>query len=78
MAAWDLNPKRLQLLEEAGANASGPEGSMSAVFIRMLSNEPIDILHLDNVTLHTRNFADTRYSSLPIRKSLQLDDESQR
>ena len=77
MTTGDLNSKGLQFLEETGANASCSEGSMSAVFIGMLFDEPIDILHLDNVTFHPGNFADAHYASLAIGKSLQLHDDSQ-
>ena len=76
MAAWDLNSIRLQFLEEGGANASCSEGTMNALLIGMLFHEPVDFLHLDNLSFHTGNFADAHYPPLPIGKSRELDDES--
>ena len=57
MAARDLNPIRFQFLKEGGANTSCSEGTMDAVLIGVLFNEPIDFLHLDNLSFHPGNFA---------------------
>ena len=76
MAAWDLNSICLQFLKEGGANTSCSEATMNALLIGMLFNEPVDFLHLNNLSFHTGNFADARYPPFPIGKSLELDDDS--
>ena len=76
MAGRDLNSIRFQLLKESGANASCSEGTMDAVLIGILFNEPIDFLHLDNVSLHPGNFADAHCPPLPIGKPLELDNDA--
>ena len=76
MAARDLNPIGFQLLKKVGANASRSEATMDAVLIGMLFNEAKDFLHLDNLSLHSGNFADARCPPLPIGKPLQLNNNS--
>ena len=71
MATWDLNPIRFQVLEKGGANTSCSEATMNAVLIGVIFNEPIDFLHLDNLSFHPGNFGDARCSPPPIGKSLK-------
>src|SRR5262249_32284876 len=75
MPRRNLQPVRLQLFKEGWAYAGCSEGTMDAMFIGMLLNEPIDFLHLYNLSLHASNFADARYAAFPIRKPLKLDND---
>ena len=78
MAARNFNAIGFQFLEKGRANTSCPEATMDAVLIGVFFNEPIDFLHLDNLSFHPGNFRDARCPPPPVRKPLELDNDPYR